>query len=146
MTYNEFVKAPSRLRRRLLHKADEVALKWEICTKSTPSLTEKVQSSPENTSERTRISYIEAKRELDDMMAMYDKASDEVKTFLYDNLNMIDADILEWRYVDGKTVQEIADIMGVAYQTAKNRLSSADKKARSKFLKSVPKSTEKYLA
>ena len=143
MTYNEFMTRPQSLRRRIQHKADDVAFKLATCEKATSVLGERVQTSPSNTTERNYVAYIDAKRQLEKLVDEYDSAKEEVTGFLYDNLSALEADLLEWRYVNDKDLQEIADLKGMAYQTIKNQMSAAEKDARAKFYKLVPKSTEK---
>ena len=67
------------------------------------------------------------------MIDEYEASKDEVITFLYDNLKFEDADLLEWKYINGKTLTEIAKIKGIAYQTAKNRSWRAERDLRIKF-------------
>lgn len=133
MTYDEFMKKPDRLRRRLLHKADDVAFKLEICLKATTTLGERVQTSRGNSTEASILAYIDARKELEDLAGEQKKAADAVSDFLYGNLDYDDADLLEWKYVNGKSLSEIADITDTAYQTVKNRISAAEKSAREKF-------------
>lgn len=133
MTYNEFVKRPNRIRRRISHKIEDVMLKESICMRSTTTLGERVQTSPTNTQEIAYLRYIDAKNDLNDLASELELAQTEVRDFFYGNLSFDEADLLEWRYIDGKSPQEIADVLNIAYQTAKNKLSRADKKARSKY-------------
>lgn len=133
MTYNEFVKRPNRIRRRISHKIEDVMLKESICMRTTTTLGERVQTSPTNTQEISYLRYIDAKNDLNELATELELAQTEVRDFLYDNLNYDDADLLEWRYVDGKNLTEIADKMGMAYQTVKNKMSVAEKEARRRY-------------
>ena len=135
MTYNEFMNRPRRLHRRIVHKADEVAFKLEVCQKTTGSMGERVQTSPSNVTEIHYADYIDANRKLQDMVKDYNKARDEVTDFLYDNLNFMDADILEWRYINDKSLKEIAEQMGTTYEATRQRLKRANEKARQKYIK-----------
>lgn len=121
-----------------------MAFKFTVCTRTTTTFGEKVQTSPSNSTEWSYLSYIEANNQLKELQAEYDRVAKEVTDFLYDNLSVEDADLLEWRYVHDKSMQDIAEIKCMAYQTVKNRMSAAEKAARTKYYKSVPKSTEKY--
>ena len=141
MTYNEFVKRPNRIRRRISHKIEDVMLKESICMRTTTTLGERVQTSPTNSQEIAYLRYIDAKNDLNELATELETAQTEVRDFFYGNLSFDDADLLEWRYIDGKNLQEIADTMNIAYQTAKNKLNNADKRARSKYYES---STKKY--
>lgn len=134
MTYDQFMNKPLRLRSRIEHKADDVAFKLEICLKATTALGgERVQTSHDNATERNLAEYIDARKKLDAFISDYNDAVDEVTSFIYDNLDFKDADLLEWKYINGKTLAEIADIMGIAYQTAKNRSWQAERDLRIKF-------------
>ena len=129
MTYKQFVNRPLILRRKVEHKIEDVQLKWTICQSSTAPLHERVQTSGGNTTESSYIRYIDAKRELEQLAEELDLARNDLRDFLYSNLKNQDADMLDWRYIGGRTVQEIAEIEGMSYQTAKNRISSANRKA-----------------
>ena len=141
MTYSEFMNRPRILHMKISHKADEVAFKLEVCQKTTGTLGERVQTSPTNITEMHYASYIDANKKLQSLVNDYNKAKDEVTEFLYDNLGLDDADLLEWRYVNGKNLQETAEILGVAYQTARNRMSRAESRARRKY---AEVGTQKY--
>ncbi len=132
-SYDQFMNKPLRLKTRIEHKADEVAFLFEVCTKATGSWGEKVQTSPTNRSERNKDKYIDESNKLLKMIDEYEASKDEVITFLYDNLKFEDADLLEWKYINGKTLTEIAKIKGIAYQTAKNRSWRAERDLRIKF-------------
>lgn len=103
--------------------------------RSTISLGERVQSSPGNSQEASYIRYIDAKNELNDLAAKLEEAQTEVRDFLYDNLPFDDADLLEWRYIDGKTPMEIADKMGTTYEATRQRIKRANEKARKKYVR-----------
>lgn len=134
MTYDQFMNKPLRLRSRIEHKADDVAFKLEICLKATTALGgERVQTSRGNTTERNLTEYIDARKKLDAIIQQYNEAVEEVTTFIYDSLDFKDADLIEWKYINGKSLTEIADIMGIAYQTAKNRSWQAENQLRRKF-------------
>lgn len=141
MTYDEFVTKPLRLSMRVAHKVDDVIIKANIAMNITSVLGERVQSSPENKNEKNMLRYIEAKRELEDMYDELEEVKGEVREFLYDNLPLHQADILEWKYVDGKSLQQISEIMKIEYQTAKNKVHEADKVARNRYQK-VQRSTK----
>ena len=130
MTYYEFVRRPRTLRRRVLHKVEDVRLKEVACMSTTASFKERVQTSPVNSTELSYIRYIDAKNELDKLMEDLRVAQDEVREFFYDNLCQDYANLLEWKYIDDKRLQDIAVIEDIAYQTAKNKISKAEKKAR----------------
>ena len=144
MTYDEFMNRPLWLHDRIKHDADRVAFLFEVCVKSTGTLGERVQTSPSDKSARSYAAYIDANNELQELVKEFNLAKDEVIQFLYDNLSYDDADLLEWKYINAKDLKDIAEIKGLAYQTVKNRVSVAEKRAIEKYLKSVPKSTEKY--
>lgn len=134
MTYKEFVNKPLMLRRKVEHKIEDVQLKWTICQSATANMDgEKVQGSFQNRTENSLLMYIDAKRELDELAGELEESRDAVRSFFYDNLTERDADILEWRYINGRNLKEIADIVGVQYQTMKNQMSEANRNAYSKY-------------
>lgn len=133
-SYDAFMNRPLRLRSRIEHKADDVAFKLDVCLKATSALGgERVQTPRDNSAERNLAEYIDAKEKLEQIIAEYNEAVDEVTHFLYEHLDYKYADLLEWKYVNGKELAEIAEITGIAYQTARHRSSAAERAAREKF-------------
>lgn len=144
MTYNEFMNRPLWLYDRIKHDADHVAFLFEICVKSTGMLGERVQTSPSDRNAKSYAAYIDANNALQELVHEFNNAKEEVVQFLYDNLDYDDADLLEWKYINAKDLKDIAEIKGLAYQTVKNRMSMAEKRAIRKYINLVPESTEKY--
>lgn len=137
MTYEEFINKPTELMQRIEHKVEDVAFKWTLCLNTTQGLSERVQTSPSNTSDLKVIRYAQAKKELDDLQEEYDSACDDVRDFLYANLKLMDADVLDWKYCNGKSVKEIAEIRNITYSGAANRISRAEARARIEYAKCV---------
>ena len=137
MTYEQFINRPLELIKKIEHKVEDVAFKWTLCLNTTQGLSERVQTSPSNTSDLKVIRYAQAKKELDDLQEEYDSACDDVRDFLYANLKLMDADVLDWKYCNGKSVKEIAEIRNITYSGAANRISRAEARARSKYAKTV---------
>ena len=137
MSYEEFINRPLELIQRIEHKVEDVAFKWTLCLNTTQGLSERVQTSPSNTSDLKVIRYAQAKKELDDLQEEYDSACDNVRDFLYTNLKLMDADVLDWKYCNGKSTKEIAEIRNITYSGAANRISRAEARARSKYAQSV---------
>ena len=137
MTYEQFINRPLELIQKIEHKVEDVAFKWTLCLNTTQGLSERVQTSPSNTSDLKVIRYAQAKKELDDLQEEYDSACDDVRDFLYTNLKLMDADVLDWKYCNGKSVKEIAEIRNITYSGAANRISRAEARARSKYAKTV---------
>lgn len=137
MTYEEFINKPTELMQRIEHKVEDVAFKWTLCLNTSQGLSERVQTSPSNTSDLKIIRYAQADKELTDMQDEYDKACEAVRTFLYGNLKLNDADVLDWKYCNGKTTKEIAEIRNITYAGAANRISRAEAKARAKYAQIV---------
>lgn len=137
MTYEEFINRPLELIQKIEHKVEDVAFKWTLCLNTTQGLSERVQTSPSNTSDLKVIRYAQAKKELDDLQEEYDSACDDVRDFLYANLKLMDADVLDWKYCNGKSTKEIAEIRNITYSGAANRISRAEARARSKYAKTV---------
>lgn len=137
MTYEQFINRPLELIQKIEHKVEDVAFKWTLCLNTTQGLSERVQTSPSNTSDLKVIRYAQAKKELDDLQEEYDSACDDVREFLYANLKLMDADVLDWKYCNGKSTKEIAEIRNITYSGAANRISRAEARARSKYAQSV---------
>lgn len=137
MTYEQFINRPLELIQKIEHKVEDVAFKWTLCLNTTQGLSERVQTSPSNTSDLKVIRYAQAKKELDDLQEEYDSACDNVRDFLYANLKLMDADVLDWKYCNGKSTKEIAEIRNITYSGAANRISRAEARARSKYAQSV---------
>ena len=136
MTYNEFVTRPIVLRGKIDHQVEDVSFKWSICLNAVPELSERVQSSIHNTTEASILRYAQSKAELDRLQGEYDKAIADVRLFLYTNLKLEEADVLDWKYCGDKSIQEIADIKDISYSGAANRIYRADLKALRVFEKS----------
>ena len=130
MTYNEFIARPIAHKRRILHKIEDVRLKEAACTTSTTPLKERVQSSVNNAAEINIIRYAEAKKDLERLFEGLEAVQNEVRIFLYANLTPIEADTMEWKYIDDKNIRQIADITNSSYDCIKSRIKRADKKAR----------------
>ena len=86
MTYNEFVKRPNRIRRRISHKIEDVMLKESICMRATTTLGERVQNSPTNSQEIAYLRYIDAKNDLNKLAAELEAAQTEERDMFYDNM------------------------------------------------------------
>lgn len=133
MTYEEFITRPLDLMQKIEHKVEDVQYKWTLCTNTTQGLSERVQTSPTNTTEVRVTRYAQANKELTDLQGEYDAACERVREFLYDNLELGDADVLDWKYCNGKSITDIAEIRNLSYTGAASRISRAETRARSKF-------------
>ena len=139
MTYDEFMNRPLWLYDRIQHDADHVAFLFEICVKSTGMLGERVQTSPSDRSAKSYAAYIDANDALQELVHEFNDAKNDVIDFLYENLEYEDADLLEWKYINAKDLKDIAEIKGLAYQTVKNRMSVAERRAMEKYKFSTKK-------
>lgn len=133
MTYEQFINRPLDLMQKIEHKAEDVMFKWTLCLNTSPGLSERVQTSPSNTSDLKVIRYDDANKELIELQGEYDDACEEIRTFLYENLDMQDADVLDWKYCSGKSITDIANIRNMTYSGAASRISRAEVRARSKY-------------
>lgn len=133
MTYEEFVNRPLDLMLKIEHKLEDVQYKWTLCLNTSQGLSERVQTSPSNKADLRIIRYAEANKELTDLQTQYDESCESVRRFLYDNLDMLDADALDWKYCSGKSISDIASIRGMTYSGAASRISRAEIRARSKY-------------
>ena len=133
MTYEEFINRPLDLMQKIEHKIEDVQYKWTLCTNTTQGLSERVQTSPSNTTELRVIRYAQANKELTDLQGEYDAACERVRAFLYGNLELGDADVVDWKYCNGKSINDSAEIRNLSYTGAASRISRAETRARSKF-------------
>ena len=133
MTYEQFINRPLELMQRIEHKIEDVQFKWTLCTNTTQGLSERVQTSPSNTTEIRVIRYAQANKELTELQTEYDESCESVRDFLYGELNLSDADVLDWKYCSGKSISQIADIRSLSYSGAASRISRAEARARSKY-------------
>ena len=133
MTYEEFINRPLDLMQKIEHKIEDVAFKWTLCLNTTQGFSERVQTSPSNTSDLKIIRYAQADKELIALQGEYDEACEDVRSFLYGRLDVQDADVLDWKYCHGKTISQIAEIRGMSYSGAASRISRAEARARSKY-------------
>ena len=133
MTYEQFINRPLDLMQKIEHKIEDVQYKWTLCSNTTQGLSEQVQTSPSNTAELRVIRYTQANNELTNLQGEYDAACESVREFLYGNLELGDADVLDWKYCNGKSINDIAEIRNLSYTGAASRISRAETRARSKF-------------
>lgn len=131
MDYDEFVSQPQMIDDRISHQL-QVVERWKSKVESvTAVLSEvRVQTSPENKREIWLAKYIDSQQKLTVLMEDYDRACDEVRTWLYDNLPPNEASLLEYRYCDGLRNPEIAEVERQAEQTIRNKISVCIRKAR----------------
>ena len=137
MTYNEFMNRPVAHKRRILHKIEDVRLKEAACFSATAHIAERVQTSPSNTSEMNYARYIDAKNDLQRLLEGLEAVQNEVRIFLYANLDPCEADILEWKYIDDKSMLQISEILSISYDSVKGRMKRADKKAQKIYEKNA---------
>lgn len=133
MTYYEFISKPNILKIQIEHMLEDVEFKWTLCLNTSQSSSERVQTSPSNTTDLRIIRYAQANKELTELQSEYDEACSSIRQFLYDNLDVNDADVLDWKYCSGKTIADIAEIRNLTYSGAANRISRAEAKARKIF-------------
>lgn len=91
---------------------------------------ERVQTSRDNLREQRLVELIDSRRELESLLNERKKIYEEVRSWLYGNLPLEYASILEYRFIDRLPLGKIADRMGYAEQTIKNKSSMAVKEAR----------------
>ena len=93
--------------------------------------------SSENLREQHLAELIDSKRELADLLNERKRVYEEVRSWLYGNLPLEYASILEYRFIDRLPLGKIADRMGYAEQTIKNKSSMAVKEARLIYERSI---------
>lgn len=133
MTYNEFVSRPLEMYNRISHQVEIVQRLENICMSTTTTLSEKVQTSRQNTQEKRYATLADAQRKLNEMTGLLVEICDEVRDFFYENLTFDDADILEWKYINGKSINEISIIIDATYSGTASKISRAEKNARKAY-------------
>ena len=132
MNYDRFVEQPRILQERLNHEILKAERYKDLCTRTTAAFSEigRVQQSRSNTHETYLLEYADSQRAVYDLMQEYNTACDAVRTWLYNNLSIKNASMLEYRYIDALSNSEIAATMHFAEQTMKNMISKAVREAR----------------
>ena len=134
MKYDEFVNRPLVLYSRVAHQAETVQRLENICMNTTNMLDEKVQASRQNVQEKRLTALADEQRKLNDLTIELIEVCDEVRSFLYNGREFDDADILEWKYINGKTIQEISEIINTTYSGASTKISRAEKRAKKVYI------------
>lgn len=133
MTYNEFMNRPMYLYNKIQHQVEKVQRLELISLSTTAPLRERIQTSRDNTQEKKYAALADAQRQLNDMVEELNTVSDEVKAFLYENLSIEEADVLEWRYVNCKSINEIAILKNLTYSGASTKINRAEKNAKKAY-------------
>lgn len=133
MTYVEFVNRPLEIYSRIAHQVEIVQRLENICLNTTTTLGEKVQTSRQNTQEKKYAALADAQHKLNKMTGDLIDICDEVRNFFYENLSFDDADILEWKYINGKSINEISIIIDATYSGTASKISRAEKNARKAY-------------
>jgi len=134
MTYDEFMQRPQVLHNRIMHQIEETQRLEMLCNRTTPTISEvHVQMSKGNQREKWLAAYIDSKHKINALMAEYDEAAESVRTWLYDNLDFDDADILEYRYCGCLRNDEIADRLNYRPTTMRKKISRAVRLAKDKY-------------
>lgn len=133
MTYVEFVNRPLEIYSRIAHQVEIVQRLENICLNTTTTLGEKVQTSRQNTQEKKYAALADARHKLNKMTGDLIDICDEVRDFFYENLSYDDADILEWKYINGKSIGEISIITNTSYSGTATKISRAEKKAKKAY-------------
>ena len=136
MDFDTFMGQPQTIQDRIshqLHKAERLKNQCEAATVVYGDI--KVQSSGENKRELWLTKYIDSKRELTDLMEEYDRVTEEVRSWLYENLSGEAASMLEYKYIDGLKYPELAEAVHYAYQTTRTKMSHYIREARALYEK-----------
>ena len=132
MDFDEFTSQPQTLDTKIAHQLQIAERLRSVCESATAVYCEvgKVQTSPENKREVWLTRYIDSKQELTALLEERERVTEEVRCWLYKNLPIDTASLLEFRYCDGLKNQEIADSVHMELQSVKNKISRCIREAR----------------
>lgn len=131
MDFDTFVSQPQIIDTKITHQLQVVERQRSRVESVTAVFSDiRVQTSPENKREIWLTQLIDSKKKLSDLMEEYDRATNEVRSWLYDNLSMDAASLLEFRYCDKLKNSEIAELVHMAEQSVKNKISRTIREAR----------------
>lgn len=123
---------------RIDHHLEKAERLRSLCDRVTTIWSDEVvHMSSENLREQHLAELIDSKRELADLLNERKRVYEEVRSWLYGNLPLEYASILEYRFIDRLPLGKIADRMGYAEQTIKNKSSMAVKEARLIYERSI---------
>ena len=129
MTYKEFINRPTAISRRIDHKQAEASKCFDACVRTTAAPREVMIKSGENARDVNLARYIDAQAELAKLHEDFKAVAKVTRSFLYDALKPDVADLMEYRYVDCCTVNEIAAMKSMAPQSVRNKISRGNKEA-----------------
>lgn len=136
MNFDEFMQKPQSINILIQHQLEEAERLKTLCEHATVVYSDvRVQTSYENKHEIWLTKYIDSKQKLTDLIEQHEEAADAVKDWLYLNMSIEDASILQFRYVDGLKNREIAERLHYTEQTVKNKVSKAVRTARAEYEK-----------
>lgn len=131
MTYDEFVQRPQVLNNRILHQIEKAERLQTLCTQATAIYSDlKVQTSHGNKREKWLTAYIDSKDVLTDLMEQQEAAANDLREWLYSNMDVISASMLEFRYCDGLKSDDIADRLHYSPEYMRKKISKAIQTAR----------------
>ncbi len=134
MDFDTFVNQPQIIDIKIQHQLQIIERQRSRVESVTAVFNEiRVQTSQENTREIWLTQYVDSKQKLTDLMEEYDRAVEDIRNWLYDNLSTDAASLLEFRYCDGLKNLEIAELLHMAEQSIKNKMSRSVREARTKY-------------
>lgn len=131
MTYNEFVGRIEILDFKIDQALDKAERLRSLCDRVTTIWTDvKVQQSNGTKREERLTKLIDSKRELEELLEKREKAEKEITDFFDSALKPEDAAVLTMKYINKRTIKDVAEQMFYTYSGAANRISRADARAR----------------
>lgn len=131
-SFDEFVSRIRILDNRIDHHLTRAEKLKSLCDRVTSVWGEEevISTSKENKRDLRLADLIDSKKALEDLLIQRKEVSEEVRSWLYENLPTEVATMLEYRFIDGLNNMEIAETMHFSYQTIRNRISKHISEAR----------------
>lgn len=135
MTYNEFVGRIEILDFKIDQALDKAERLRSLCDRVTTIWTTDVRVQQSNGTKREErlTKLIDSKRELEELLEKREKAEKEITAFFDSALKPEDAAVLTMKYINKRTIKDVAELMFYTYSGAACRISRADARARAKY-------------
>lgn len=131
MNYDQFMSQPKNLGIQIQHQLEEAERLKALCERATTVYSDMgAQTSHENQREKWLVKYIDSKNKVEELIEMQSAAEESVRAWLYQHLELQDSSMLEYRYIDGLTNNEIAERMHYSEQYLKSKISKTIRVSR----------------
>ena len=134
-TYDEFVGRVRILDFKIDQALDKAERLRSLCDRVTAIWMDdiRVQMSNGKKREERLTELIDSKRDLEKLLEKREQAAEEITDFFDSVLKPEDAAVLVMKYINGRTIKDVAELMFYTYSGAACRISRAEVKARAKY-------------